>query len=78
VNLRYNLLSPEVVNAEPEMLSQEVFLGVLNTLAEDERSLSAVIVFESDSFVDHLPGLVARYDVVFVVRRNCSLHFERE
>lgn len=78
VNLGDYLFSSEVINSEPKVLSKEVFLDVPDTLTEDQRPLSTVIVLESNSFVDNLPSLIRSNDVVLVIRRDCALDLELE
>lgn len=78
VDLRHNLLGLEIVDSEPELLSHEVAVSVLERLREYQWSLSAVVVFEFDSFVDNSPCLVLSNDFTFLVGRNSSLDREGE
>lgn len=78
VNLRYNLLSLEVVDCEPKALTLEVAIWVFACLSEYQWSLSAIVVFEFNSFVDNSPCLILRNYFTLLVSWNSSLNLELE
>lgn len=78
VDLGDNLLSLEVIDREPEALTLKVAICVFACLSEYQWSLSAIVVFEFNSFVDNSPCLILANYFTFLVSWNRSPKLERE